>query len=440
MQLFDHVSFFAVSDIGRKRKNNEDACAVFPSYGVWCVADGMGGGDDGEVASRATVQAVQKYVKSHTFPSGRGIPAVVTAVGVSKAVSHVSSWIYQRARERCLNGCGSTFVCLILDATNPSAALALHAGDSRLYRIRGRGIKQITRDHSAVEMLGVKSEKDVNPMFRGMIMRAVGTQEHVDLERTPFDVESGDCILLCSDGLSRMISDKKICSIVGAHQECEETTRALVAAANAAGGVDNITVVLIKLGELPSPSPVADVVVDDTDTSLGNEAETSTETVGNEGDTSESDLVISESTQTLGGSLTSTVPVCEDHDTSIVVSESGDTCIDAVSMAIEELSQTSLSKLGRKASMELPTWRSRCLTILLIVVILVLMAVGAYFALFQRYSIQDVSTHTPGVARASRGDDQFVQTYAPVLELRKEEESQTNGTMSVQERDERGSP
>ncbi len=253
MSLFPHVTFAPLSDIGRKRKNNEDACYWSSTYGVWVVSDGMGGGDDGEVASRETVKGVDAFLHKHPLPSGGtwNIDDLVT--GLRQAVSDVSAWIYARAKERHLKGCGATFVALLLDAAHPEDGVALHAGDSRLYRIRGRGIQQITRDHSAAEMIGAKNDAEVNPMFRGMILRAVGIQPIVELERTAVPLRSGDWVLICSDGLSRMVPDKQIASIIRDAKSPDEGVRKLIDAANDAGGIDNVTAVLVKIGELPPP-------------------------------------------------------------------------------------------------------------------------------------------------------------------------------------------
>lgn len=262
MDAFPHVSYAAKSDIGRKRKNNEDSFGVFPSLGIFCVADGMGGGDDGEVASAETVRAVETFVSAHPLPVKATFPIGALVAGIRGAVNAASAWIADRAARKHLKGCGSTFVGVCFDAANPAEAMALHAGDSRLYRIRGRTIRQITKDHSAAELIGAKDEREINPMFRGMILRAVGIQPTVDVESTPLPLKEGDRILICSDGLCRMVPDKKILSVVREHAALNEAVDALIAAANAAGGVDNITVELLQVGRLPSPLPTVEMPTD----------------------------------------------------------------------------------------------------------------------------------------------------------------------------------
>lgn len=253
---FPHITFAAKSDIGLRRTNNEDNFGVFPEVGVFCVADGMGGGDDGEVASDATVRAVEMFAAAYPLPKNAAYPIQDFISRLEASLNRASAWILKRAKEKHLHGCGSTIVGFCLDPSNPQEAVAFHAGDSRLYRIRGRSIQQITKDHSAAELMGAKSEKELNPMFRGMILRAVGIQDKVEAEQTRFDVKEGDRLLLCSDGLSRMVSDRRISSIVRESSTLDNGVESLIKAANDAGGVDNITAILVNVGKMPSPLPV----------------------------------------------------------------------------------------------------------------------------------------------------------------------------------------
>ena len=276
MGAFSHLKCAALSDVGMRRKNNEDSFGTFPEAGVFCVADGMGGGDDGEVASAAAVRAVETFADGHPQPAAAGYPAARYADGIVRSLVEASEWIYNRTQEKHLKACGSTFVGVLFDATKPAEALALHAGDSRLYRIRGRSIQRITRDHSAAELIGAKDEDDINPMFRGMILRAVGIQPVVDVERTPVQVKAGDRLLICSDGLYRMVPEKKAVSIVRGAASLDEAVKKLVAAANEAGGPDNVTAVLVEVGALPKALPAAELHV------AADDALTATEAPSNE--------------------------------------------------------------------------------------------------------------------------------------------------------------
>ena len=296
MNLFSFIRFSARTDVGRKRKNNEDAYGVFPNAGVFCVADGMGGGDDGEIASAAVVKAVEDAVR-HLAPDGDGAYAAAdVADSVESGLAKASKWIFNRAADKKLSGCGSTFVGVVFDAVRPGTALALHAGDSRLYLLHGRSIRQITRDHSAAEMMGVKDEKKINPLFRSMVMNAIGIRPKADAERTPFKVCEGDRVIVCSDGLSRMVPDKKIASISRSHSNVDEAADALVAAALEAGGIDNVTLVMMEVGALPAPAKALEVR--DADSFVGEDADTA----GTDGDDI-STATDSRTVQTLVGPL-----------------------------------------------------------------------------------------------------------------------------------------
>ena len=248
---YSHLTCAALSDQGRKRKNNEDAFGVYPQHGVFCVADGMGGAEDGEVASQATVAAVAAMLQQ--FSAEPPLAMEAKKAWLARAINEASAWIFNRSEERGSRGTGTTFVGVCCDPEYPDSMLAVHAGDSRAYRIRKRDILQITGDHSAAALAGVRDEKELNPMFRGMVMRAVGVQNKVELELTPFEVTEGDCILLCSDGLTRMVKDKVICGIIRKAKNIEAAAQSLIDEANKNGGVDNVTVVLIGIGTLPAP-------------------------------------------------------------------------------------------------------------------------------------------------------------------------------------------
>ena len=250
--IYMHLSVAAVTDLGRKRKNNEDAFGTHRESGVFCVADGMGGAEDGEVASHATVDSVNASL-GRLARNGKPLSLQAMQAVLTRAINDASAWIFKRSEELGSRGTGTTFVGVCFDPERPGSALALHAGDSRLYRLRHRTITQITGDHSAAALAGVKDEKDLNPMFRGVVMRAVGVKADVELEGTAFDVAEGDQVLLCSDGLTRMVSDEEILELVWKSESVEKAAQALVDAANAHGGIDNVTVVLIHVGALPAP-------------------------------------------------------------------------------------------------------------------------------------------------------------------------------------------
>ena len=248
---FSHVRFGVRTDVGRKRRNNEDAHGEWPAQGVFCVADGMGGAQDGEVASRAVVESLAGLLPRWTaFDPPMAQEDRLDAL--ARSLDAASFWIKSYADSQGKKGCGSTFVGVCLDPADPAKATAVHAGDSRVYRVRGQKIVQITRDHSVAQMAGVKDEKELNPMFRSLILRAVGIKPAVETERTPFDVAEGDRVIVCSDGLSRMVPDREIAKIASEAATPDEAADALVDRANELGGKDNVTVVVLFVGVLPS--------------------------------------------------------------------------------------------------------------------------------------------------------------------------------------------
>jgi len=155
---FAYLSSVGLSDIGRKRENNEDAVLLLPEHGVFCVADGMGGAEEGEVASQAIVEGLRD-----DFTSMEGLDGASTveqkAGVVQKSLNKVSSWIRKRSEKKDAPGTGSTAVVLVFDGGSPHTALTLHAGDSRAYRFRKGRLEQLTKDHSIAEALKVDDER-----------------------------------------------------------------------------------------------------------------------------------------------------------------------------------------------------------------------------------------------------------------------------------------
>jgi serine/threonine protein phosphatase PrpC len=250
---FDYLTSAELTDVGRRRKNNEDSLIRLPEAGVFCVADGMGGVQGGEVASKASVDALSKeFTESPDAPFA--LTADASARLVERALNSASNWIKERAEGLGLNGSGSTAVALVFDRVTPSQGVALHAGDSRAYRLRDEKLTQLTVDHSVAAAAGLADDSSLPPMFRGVITRAVGLDRHVQLEATPFDVVPNDIFLLCSDGLSKMVSDRRIQKLLRKHGEGDlsELARVLVEEALEEGGEDNVSVVVIRVAkELP---------------------------------------------------------------------------------------------------------------------------------------------------------------------------------------------
>jgi protein phosphatase len=255
-----------VSDIGRKRKNNEDACLRIDAHGVFCVADGMGGQMGGDIASETIITTLQEVFGKTSPDDDNTLPKRIAIFRA--ATNRASKWIKDFADEKVVGQMGSTIVAMIIDPRDPHRAVGMHAGDSRLYRYRNGELNQITVDHSAVNAmaakLGIPIEK-VPAKYQNELLRAVGLAESVELEKTPVDVSSGDIFMICSDGLCKMVPDSAVAKIIkdGLNSNAQSIAQSLVNAANEAGGRDNVTVVIIKARDLSAAPRLAEPDDDD---------------------------------------------------------------------------------------------------------------------------------------------------------------------------------
>jgi len=224
-----------VTDAGRKRRRNEDSFVREPP--LFAVADGMGGAQAGEVASRLAAAAFRDFHDADELEPKERVGAII---------QEANRRIYERARTDAeASGMGTTITAaLVVDGRIAVG----HVGDSRAYRIRDGKIEQLTEDHSLVADL-VRSgritaeEADTHPQ-RSVITRALGTDLEVDVDTFTVDAQPGDLFLLCSDGLTTMVGDEELLSIVGRSDSLEKAAKSLVKAANRAGGEDNVTVVM----------------------------------------------------------------------------------------------------------------------------------------------------------------------------------------------------
>jgi len=239
------LSVAAATDVGCKRKNNEDSLLSLPECGLFCVADGMGGAREGQVASKAVTDALAQAFSTPDAIS-LDLPAKVRLV--RDTINQTNIWIRKRIEERGFAQMGSTVVLGLFDDKNLSTGIVLHAGDSRMYRYRGRAIKQLITDHTLVAELGAKDEKALPAQFRGVVTKAVGLGDEVSLDETPFDILPGDLFLICSDGLTRMIPDKQLQKLLRQNEALNINALAqiLVDEAKKAGGDDNITVIIVR--------------------------------------------------------------------------------------------------------------------------------------------------------------------------------------------------
>jgi PPM family protein phosphatase len=238
---------FEKSDTGRQRRANEDS--FFVRAPLFVVADGMGGAQAGEVASRLAAE---------TFASG--LPDDGTSEQrLETRVREANARIHELSQEdRALNGMGTTLTAAYLDGDELALA---HVGDSRAYLLRDGELSRLTRDHTLVEELvrrGELTEQEAaeHPQ-RSIITRALGPEPDIDIDLHTHRARAGDVVLLCSDGLTGMIGEDDVADILARAGSLGDAGRALVAAANDAGGRDNITVVLFRLESVGDSTSVA---------------------------------------------------------------------------------------------------------------------------------------------------------------------------------------
>jgi protein phosphatase len=228
----------AATDPGRRRRRNEDAHVVQPP--LFAVADGMGGAQAGEIASRIAASAL------------RDSGAEIGEDAVAALIQEANRRVYEAAAsDEARAGMGTTMTAALVE--DGSVRIG-HVGDSRAYRVRDGTLEQLTEDHSLVAEL-VRSgklspeEADVHPQ-RSVITRVLGTDPEVDVDTFEIDARPGDLFMICSDGLTSMVDDEAILAVLRQDaRTLEQKARGLVDAANRGGGEDNITVILFELGE-----------------------------------------------------------------------------------------------------------------------------------------------------------------------------------------------
>ena len=246
----------AKTDVGRKRQGNEDSFCLEKDLGLYVVADGMGGHAAGEVASRLAVETIRETMGRYL--GGRPMDkAGSTAAGGSREANFLLSSIRNanRAIFDAANGrteCAGMGTTVAVALTQGDRVLVAHVGDSRIYRIRGGAIEQVSRDHSLVQQqveIGLLSEAEARrSQYRHMITRALGHKESVEVDLTELPAQVGDVLLLCSDGLSDLLDNGEILAAAGEHPtDLIKACSALVDRANHKGGDDNITVLLIRV-------------------------------------------------------------------------------------------------------------------------------------------------------------------------------------------------
>jgi PPM family protein phosphatase len=249
------VRFSGATDIGRRRAHNEDAVYLPSDSRLAIVADGMGGHASGEVASGLAMTTIVEHFRKTAdmqpltwpFKVDRDLRGDLNRMVVSIMLANVE--IFERAqRDANCKGMGTTVVAIyFLDDT----AIIGHVGDSRVYRLRDGRLTQLTEDHSLIQdyikMKRVTEEEAQAWPHKNVIVRALGMKDTVSVDILTEHPRIGDCYLLCSDGLSGMLSDEQMAHVVRQTEDLDTAVERLIEGANEEGGIDNISVVLARI-------------------------------------------------------------------------------------------------------------------------------------------------------------------------------------------------
>ncbi len=254
-----NVTARGISDVGRKREHNEDSLLIDDELGLYIVADGMGGHQGGGTASRLAVETIQENLRQ---ARATGTTLAIHTGSLEEnplrevlrsAVEMACRSIFQAAQtDPGLQGMGTTVTAVALDERS---AFVAHVGDSRCYLIRGEDIFQVSEDHSLVnEQLkagAITPEEARTSRFRNIITRSVGFEEQVAVDLLGLEVRGGDRMVVCCDGLSNLVDDTEILQVVRA-EPLDAVPKKLVDLANDRGGDDNITVIVLQVGDRPA--------------------------------------------------------------------------------------------------------------------------------------------------------------------------------------------
>lgn len=235
---------YAATDTGRQRRANEDS--LLARAPLFVVADGMGGAQAGEVASRLAVDVFEEGLGDTTEPENR------LAERAGAANSRIHELSHSNAEHA---GMGTTLTAVYV---TPEEVAIAHVGDSRAYRLRAGELVRLTDDHSLVDELmrqgKITPEEAIDHPQRSVITRALGPEPSVEVDTRSYLARAGDVYLLCSDGLTTMLPEERVAELMRSHSRLREAGEALIVAANDAGGRDNITVVLFRLEDPSAPA------------------------------------------------------------------------------------------------------------------------------------------------------------------------------------------
>jgi protein phosphatase len=227
------------SEIGQVRKNNEDALLVLSDYGIFAVADGMGGHQAGEIAAGTAISELEKLVAAGL----EGITNEKLQSWLNEAIIHTNNTIYERSLLQPENqGMGTTLTLLVL---RPTRFIIAHIGDSRAYLWRNGDLLRLTADHSLVEELvrlgQITVEEAENHPRKNILVRALGTSRKIEVDYRTCDLQPGDVFLLCTDGFSNLLSDEELAAKFSQPVSWEERLEGLKGLVHKRGAPDNYT-------------------------------------------------------------------------------------------------------------------------------------------------------------------------------------------------------
>jgi PPM family protein phosphatase len=243
-----HYTFHSRTDPGRARDNNEDALVVDEVAQVCVLADGMGGYNAGEIASGMATAFIKSEMARWLAETGKHAKIKEIRRALEICVDNANRSIFNASGSNPqYSGMGTT---LVVGVFHGATLILGHIGDSRCYRLRAGSLVQITKDHSLLqEQIDaglITPEQAIGSSIKNLVTRALGVEDAVMLEINEHQVEEGDCYLMCSDGLSDMVDDAEIASILGGPVPMDQKADILIAIANEHGGRDNISVLLIQ--------------------------------------------------------------------------------------------------------------------------------------------------------------------------------------------------
>ncbi len=259
MDFHANLQFCAQTDRGRVRAQNEDAVCCLPDIGAALLADGMGGYRAGEVASRIAINVCTSLLHQglRELTASDGDRAGRLSRLMRDSVVQANAAICQASRrEPEYAGMGTTLVAMLC---HQDRLFVAHVGDSRAYRLRDGILEQITRDHSQVQEQVdaglITPQQARHAPNRNLVTRALGVDTALDVELNQFTTRAGDLYLLCSDGLSDMLDDAQIALVLQTEASLDQLADNLIARANDAGGVDNVSVVLCRVVSSEASNP-----------------------------------------------------------------------------------------------------------------------------------------------------------------------------------------